>query len=393
MTRSPQRIGYALALCSSLALFGCGRQPAMPDAQPVTVKAMEIKRESVTLSADFVGEVRGSQEVEIRSRVSGILLDKHFEDGALVEKGQLLYTIDAREYRSQVAAADAQLASAQADLARAQQDVARYEPLLRENAISQQVYDNAVAAARQAKAQVEAARALVEEAKLGVEYTEVRAPMTGRVGASQVFEGALVTAGSTLLVNISADDPAWVWFSISEADLLSYQRQMTSAVAEGRGQAMTNSSRMVRLSLSDGRVYPQAGQINFADQALDPTTGTYRLRAEFPNAEHFLRPGMFGRISATSGQSEEAIVIPDRAVQEQLGRYFVATVAEGDVAELKPIELGARLGNRWIVTKGLAVGDRIVVEGIQRARPGTPLTVQLITQAELDESSAPTPAG
>lgn len=364
----------------------------MPAAQPVTVKAMELKRESVTLSADFVGEIRGSQEVEIRSRVSGILLEKHFDDGALVEKGQLLYTIDAREYRSQVAAADAQLASAQADLARAQQDVARYAPLLRENAISQQVYDNAVAAARQAKARVEAARAMVNEAKLGVEYTEIRAPLTGRVGASQVFEGALVTAGSTLLADISADDPAWVWFSISEADLLSYQRRMAGAVAEGRGQAVTNNSRTVRLTLSDGRIYPPAGHINFADQALDPTTGTYRLRAEFPNAEHFLRPGMFGRISATSGQSEEAIVIPDRAVQEQLGRYFVATVGAGDVAELKPIELGARLGNRWIVAKGLAAGDRIVVEGIQRARPGVPLAVQLITQAELDQSSAPAPA-
>ena len=393
MTPSLQRIACALALSSNLVLVGCGREPDMPAPQPVTVKALEVTRQSTALFTDFVGEVRGSQEVEIRARVSGILLGKHFEDGALVAEGDLLYTIDAREYRAQVATAEAQLAAAQADLARAQQDVARYEPLLRENAISRQVYDNAVAAAKQAQAQVEAGRALIEEAQLGVEYAEVRAPLTGRIGASQVFEGALITAGSTLLAHISADDPAWVWFSVSEADLLSYQRRAQQAEEAGRIQASENRLRTVQLTLSDGRVYPYEGQINFADQALDPTTGTFQLRAEFPNAEHFLRPGMFGRIRATSSHRDDVIVIPDRAVQEQLGRYFVTAVGEGDIAELKPVELGARLGNRWVIEQGLSAGDRVVVEGVQKARPGTPLRVEPITQAELDESSAPTPRG
>ena len=185
------------ALCALAA--GCGRDAATAALPAVEVKVVEVKPQSTEIYRDLVGEVRGSQEVEIRARVTGILTGKHFEDGSIVPEGSLLYTIDAREYRAQVATAEAQLASAEANRARARQDVERYEPLLAENAISQQVYDNAVAAAKEAAAQVTASRAAITEAKLGVEYAQIRAPMTGRIGASQVFEGALITAGQTQL--------------------------------------------------------------------------------------------------------------------------------------------------------------------------------------------------
>jgi membrane fusion protein (multidrug efflux system) len=366
-------------------LAGCSKPGAPPAPAGVEVKAVTAERGSTDIYRDLVGEVRGSREVEIRARVNGILLGKHFEDGSLVSEGDLLYTIDAREYRAQVATAEAQLAAAQANLARAQQDVERYEPLLRENAISRQVYDTAVATAKQASAQVEASRAAIVEAQLGVEFASVRAPLTGRIGASQVFEGALITAGQTLLATISADDPAWVYFSVSESDLLNYERRMRE-----RGTLNDDSSRTVRLQLSDGSMYPSPGMINFADRALDPTTGTYRLRAEFPNSEHLLRPGLFARIRVTAEHRPDVIMLPDRAVQQQLGRYFVTVVGEGDKAESRPVELGPRLGSRVVIEQGLQVGDRVVVEGIQKARPGTPLIVTMVTPEEL---ATPSPAG
>ena len=379
---SPRAVrGAASLLALALALAaGCGRDAATARPPPVEVKVITVTTAPTEIYRDLVGEVRGSQEVEIRSRVSGVLTTKHFPDGAMVDQGQLLYTIDAREYRAQVATAEANLASAEANLARARQDVERYGPLLAENAISQQVYDNAVAAAKEAEAQVRASRAAITEARLGVEYAEVRAPMTGRIGASQVFEGALITAGQTLLATISDDDPAWVDFSLSESELLDYMRRygLTEPTAH-------SAQRYVRLTLSDGTHYPHPGRINFADRALDPTTGTFTLRAEFANPNHELVPGLFARIRVTAETRLSAIVVPDRAVQQQLGRYFVTAVGDGDVAEARPVTLGPRVGNKWVVDEGLAVGDRIVVEGVQKARPGTPLKPTVITAAELEQ--------
>jgi len=359
----------------------------MPPPGAVDVRVIEVRPQSTEVYRDLVGEVRGSQEVEIRSRVSGILLEKLFVDGSVVPKGTLLYRIDAREYRAQLANTDAQLASALANLSRAQQDVARYEPLVAENAISQQVYDNAVAAAKQAAAQVEASRAAISEAKLGVEYADIRAPLSGRIGASQVFEGALISAGDTKLAEISRDDPAWVYFSLSEAELLDYQRRY------GTAEPAENSPRRdVRLTLSDGSEFPEHGRINFADRALDSTTGTYTLRAEFPNPGHSLVPGLFARIRITAEIRNNAIVVPDRAVQQQLGRYFVTAVGKDNKAEARPVQLGPRLGSHWIIEGGVRRGDKLVVEGLQKALPGTPLNPTVITESELQNDAGPPPA-
>ena len=375
-----------LAATTALALTACGsKTPSAPAPAPVEVKVVTIEPSSTITYADKVGEVRGSQEVDLRARVSGILLQTHFEDGALVQKDQLLFSIDAREYRAQVANARAQLASAEANLFRARQDVARYEPLLADEAIARQVYDNAVATARQAEAQVEASRAALQEAELGLEYAEVRAPLRGRIGAAQVFPGGLVTAGQTELATISADDPAWVYFTISEAELLSFERR-----TGGREIAADDPMRTVQLILSDGSIYPRPGRINFNDRALDATTGTYKLRAEFPNPDHELLPGLFARVRATGDTLNNALIVPDRAVQEQLGRYFVTVVGEGDKAEMRPVTLGPRFGNRQVIVDGLKAGDRVVVEGIQKARPGTPLKV---VAARLEDFDRPTGDG
>lgn len=356
-----------------LTAAGCSDEASVVSAPPAEVKVIVARPDATLLYADKVGEVRGSQEVDLRARVTGVLMKKHFVDGALVRENDPLFSIDPREYRAQLASARAQLAAAEANLARATQDVERYSPLLAENAISRQVYDSAVAAAKQAQAQVNATRASIEEAQLGVDFATVRAPFTGRIGAAKVFEGALITAGVTDLVSLYKDDPAWVYFNVSEAELLEYQRRF------GSGQPAANSPvRQVRLQLSDGSIYPHPGRINFVASALDPTTGTFALRAEFPNTQHTLIPGLFARIRVTADEIPDAIVVPDRAVQQQLGRYFVIVATEDDKAEMRAVQPGPRLGNRWVINEGLKAGDRVVVEGVQKARPGASLKVTVI---------------
>jgi membrane fusion protein (multidrug efflux system) len=362
-------------------LSGCGGKGEMPPPGPVEVKAITVEVGAAQLYVDKVGEVRGSQEVDLRARVSGILMKQEFVDGSLVQENQPLFSIDAREYRAQLARAQAQLASAQASLAHAQQDVDRYAPLLAENAISRQVYDSAVAAAKEARAQVEASRAAIAEAQLAVDFATVRAPFSGRMGAAKVFEGALITAGATPLASLFRDDPAWVNFNVSEAELLEYQRRFGTIFP-----APDAPVRQVRLQLSDGSLYPHVGRITFIASALDPATGTFALRAEFPNPQHTLIPGLFARVRVSSGPRPDVIVVPDRAVQQQLDRFFVTVAGADDKAEMRPVVTGPRMGNQWVITEGLKSGDRVIVEGVQKARPGAPLKVTLLSQDELNAS-------
>jgi membrane fusion protein (multidrug efflux system) len=378
-------VAACLALAAGCSLVGCGKKgpQAMPQAS-VEVKAITVEASPTVMYADKVGEVKGSQEVDIRSMVSGILLKKHFDDGTLVTKGQLLYSVDPREFLAQVANAEAQVASAEANLSRARQDVERYRPLLADEAIARQVYDNAVATARQAEAQVTASRAALDQTRLGLEYAQIRAPLSGRIGAVQVFPGDLVTAGQTQLGTISSDDPAWVYFQISETEMLDFARRHGS-----QDVAADDPVRIVKLILSDGSDYPLTGLINFGDRAVDPTTGTLKIRAEFPNPEHKLIPGMFVRVRATTGQSVSALVVPDRAVQEQLGKYFLTVIGADDKAELRPVTLGPRFGNRQVINSGLEAGTRVVVEGLQKARPGSPLKVIAVALEDFDRPAAP----
>ncbi|MEZ5463488.1 efflux RND transporter periplasmic adaptor subunit [Dokdonella sp.] len=381
----------SILLVLALLLAACSKEPPAPQMQALPVKAMNVIQRPTAIYKELIGEVRGSQEVEIRARVGGILTGKHFQDGALVEKGQLLFTIDPREYRAAVATAEAQLASADAAAARAQLDVARYQPLVAENAISKQVYDNAVAAARQGEAEVAALKANLSAAKLGLEYASVTAPISGRIGAADIFEGGLVSAGSTLLATVSSDDPVWVYFSVSERDLLDFQRRT------GQLELPDDSpSRRVQLTLADGNVYGREGLIDFTDRALDSRTATYRLRAEFPNPEHMLKPGMFARIRVTGETIPDALLVPERAVTQKLGSYFVTIVGADGKAVLRSVTPGPRQGSLWVISEGLKAGDKVVVEGAQKARPGTPLKVIEITEADLKSEKQPAasaPAG
>jgi membrane fusion protein (multidrug efflux system) len=357
------------SLAAVLLLAACGKEQTAPAMPPLPVKVMEVIQRDTAITKELIGEVRGSQEVELRARVSGILTGKHFQDGGLVRRGQLLFTIDPREYRAQAAAAEA-------DASRAQLDVERYRPLVAENAISRQVYDNAVAVAKQTRAKADAAQ-------LGLEYAQVRAPFDGRIGDADIFEGGLVSAGQTVLASISSAQPAWVYFSVSENDVLDFQRRTGSTE-----QVPSQVARKVRLTLGDGSEYPLEGTINFSDRALDSRTGTYRLRAEFENPDNILKPGMFARIRVTGENLSQALLVPERAVIQQLGTYFVIVVGPEGKAVQRPVKPGARVGPLWVIESGLASGDRIVVEGIQKARPGTPLKPIMVTEADLDAAPA-----
>lgn len=368
----PSFVRTSAAIFLLLALSACSGEKTAPAMPPLPVKVMQVIQRDTAVSKDLVGEVRGSQEVQLMARVSGILMRKNFKEGALVKKGDLLFTIDPREYRAQAAAAEA-------DARRAQLDVDRYRPLVAENAISRQVYDNAVAVAKQTRAQADAAN-------LGLEYADVRAPFDGRIGDADVFEGGLVTAGQTVLATISNADPVWVYFSVSENDVLDFNRRLSEK------SISLEDVRTVRLTLSDGMPYPLEGKINFSDRALDTRTGTYRLRAEFDNPDNILLPGMFARVQVTGEKLGQALLVPERAVIQQLGSYFVIVVSPDGKAVQKPIKPGPRIGALWVVDSGLSAEDRVVVEGVQKARPGTLLNPIPITEAELTDPavSAPT---
>lgn len=381
LDRADRRFLTACALGAGLVLAAGCRTPPAPLAAPppVPVQAMTVIERDTPIYQEYVGEVRGIQEVDLRSRVSGILVSVHFRDGQIVKKGERLFQIDPRPFEAELANAQGNLAGAQAEVARANLDVERYKPLVPVNAIPKQVYDNAVAAAEQASARVEALRASITQARLDIEFSRITSPVTGRIGRRAVDPGALVTAGTTVLGTVSLDDPAYVYFSISETSLIELQRRFTKRPE--RPEDAGPISR-VTLTLSDGTPYPLPGTINFADRSIDPQTGTFTLRASFPNPDRRLLSGQYARVQFLYDTRPKALLVPERAVTETLGTFSVVVVGEGEKAEVRQVTPGPRTGRLWVIDRGLKPGERVVVEGLQRARPGAALAVTAITEAE-----------
>ncbi|MEE4136330.1 MAG: efflux RND transporter periplasmic adaptor subunit [Desulforhopalus sp.] len=369
-------IGLSLALQFS-QWAGAATQTVAPPPPEVTV--MQITPEPARLSIDIVGEIKAYREVELYARVSGNLLEMHFQPGQKVAEGDLLFVIDPGPYQTSLNNAEANLAQAQASLARVLQDVERYTPLLPDNAIPRQVFDQTVAQAEQEAAVVASKRAAVERARLDLEYTRIRSPLSGRIGLQKVEVGALVTAGQTPLATVATLDPVAVYFSVSETDYLTYARQRREAAAQGGGAR--GSELPVELVLADGRVYGLSGRIDYSDPAVNPTTGTLTLRALFDNPDDLLRSGMNSRVRIYYSDLAEAILVPQRAVTETLGRYFITVIGADNRAELRPVQLGVRRGESWLVEQGLGAGERVVVDGVQKARPGMVVTPILLNPA------------
>ncbi len=349
-------------------LAGCGNSDKSASEPPLApVKVITVEPQDIILLTEFTGEVSSSQVVELRARVSGVLDDKHFSDGDMVERGQLLFSIDDRDFKARLQEAKATLSKAQADYTRAKLDVDRYEPLLKTQVIARQVYDNAVATMRAAQSAIENGKGAVKQAQLSLEYASIESPVSGKLGAAEVDIGDLITAGTTLLAEISTIDVSWVYFSVSEPQLLEYQRTHDSDSVD---QEDGGEGTKVKLIRSDGSMYDQEGVINFSDRALNSTTGTYRLRAEFPNPDGSLRPGMFARIQVATKSEDGVLAIPDKAVTQLLNDFYVVVVEDDDVAKHVSVKVGPRQDGLWIIEDGLKPGDRVVIEGIQRARDG-----------------------
>jgi membrane fusion protein (multidrug efflux system) len=319
------------------------------------------------VQVEFTGEIRGGEDVEVRARVTGFLQAQHYREGSLVRKGQLLFTIDPKPFQAAAERAEAEMAEAQARHNRAVIQVNRLTPLVARNAVSQQDLDNAVASAEASKASVAGAAAQLTSARLDLSYTRVTSPISGLAGNRQADIGSYVGSPEpTVLTVVSSLDPVRFDFTIAESEYLAYARA-TNAQAGKR----VRSNPTLELVLADGSVHPHKGQVTIVGRGVDTQTGTLPIQATFPNPGGLLRPGQFGRVQLPITTRKNAIVIPQRSVQELQGTYNVFVVGADSVAQTREIKVASRSGSDWIVASGLEPADRIVVEGIQKVRPGT----------------------
>jgi RND family efflux transporter MFP subunit len=369
------RVGAVLAL--AVALFGCSaKKEAPPPPPPVAVKVVTLKTQSVSLTTDLPGRAVPYRVAEIRPQVSGVILKRMFVEGADVKEGQQLYQIDPALYQ---AAYDSAAATAESSRLQAQ----RFRPLAEANAVSKQDYDNAVAAAAQNKASAETAH-------INLVYTRLLSPISGRTGRSSVTEGALVTANQTTsLATVQQLDPIYVDVTQPMAVLLRLKREMAAGqlVQAGANQAE------VHLLLEDSSHYAPTGKLQFAEVQVDQTTGSVTLRALFPNPDKLLLPGMFVREQIEEGTRTDAILVPQVAVtHNQKGEPTTLVVGADNKVELRPLVTERAIGDKWLVTDGVKAGDRVIVEGVQFAKPGATVKPEEVQSAAPEGAPAAAPA-
>jgi RND family efflux transporter MFP subunit len=378
MTISKTAGPVTLLLWAAIALAGCdGGQPSAKGAEPPApqVTVARPTKKLITEHDEYVGRFVAVDSVEVRARVSGYLGAIHFKDGQTVKSRDPLFTIDKRPFEAALAQAKANLAQSQANLAFAQSDLARGSNLVRDSTISQQTFDQRTQATRVAEASVAAQDAAVQQANLDIEFTELRAPISGRIGDRRVSVGNLVTGGTgttTLLATIVSTDPIRFEFTFDEASYL----RLTRAAKDGWGAADRGFVVPVKLKLIDEPTFTHEGKTDFVDNVIDRSSGTIRGRAEFANPDGRFTPGMFARIQVPSGEPTEALVIPDVAVGTEQVRKFALVLDAENVARQKYITLGPVVDGQRVVTAGLAPDDRVIVNGLMRARAGVKVAPQ-----------------
>lgn len=376
----------ALALAASALLAGCGGQKQPAAGGAAQVKAMKVLQQDTPVVSEYAGQIAGKDEVKVQSKVSGRVVEKYFHGGDFVQAGQPLYRIDSRQYESAVLQAQATLAQSQATLANAQTDLGRDQELLASDAISEQQVTTQQANVNAYSAAAAANQALLQKAQQDLSDTVVYAPMSGQVSVDDVAIGTFATAGNTNLVTIGTTDPVFVTFSISETEYLKFrniqQRQ------SGSGNGIT-----VAIKLSDGTTYPLDGRIVQADRALTQNSGTLTVKALFGNPDGLLLPGMFARVKLTGETVPNAILVPQRAVQQLLDKTFVMVVGADGKSEARKIELGQQVGSYYIVKSGLSAEDTVVVEGLSSLTEGKELAVTMVTPEDMgfsfDEDTTP----
>jgi len=373
---------YRLALsCAALALLlaGCGpgrsdaAHSAIPAAPAVAAAVLKVAPQRVPIAVEAIGQIEGSKEVEVRARVSGILLKRLYNEGDLMRAGAPMFKIDPALFEIALAQAKAQLAQEQARNEQFRRESTRLKQLAAEKAISQKEYDDATSNLKLSDAGLLVAQANVRQAELNLSYTSVTAPVAGVSGRAAHSEGSLITAGAdSLLTTISQVNPIWVRFSLSESDLakLPERRLVRGAPVD------------VRLTLPDGTRYPGKGRLNFAATQIDLRLGTQQLRAEFDNPKVQLLPGQFARVQLVAGQRDNVFLVPQDAVMQAEKGYFVFVLDKEGKAAMRPVQVGDWIGTNWVITGGLAAGDGVIIDNLLKLRPGSPVSAVAPAQAQ-----------
>jgi membrane fusion protein, multidrug efflux system len=349
----------------------CSKKEAPPPPPPEVLVA-EVVQKDVPIYVELVGSTLGSEDVEIRSRVEGYLISINFTEGSLVRKGQLLYKIDPQPFLVAIDQAKANLATAQAALEKTNNDVARYKPLFEKQAVSKQELDNALSAQQAAQAQVDAHKAAVAQAQLDLSYTNITSPVDGVIGTTQKKVGSLVGRGETVLNTVSQLNPILFRCAIAEAEYLRLARR-----GADRDKSLEKKFG-VELILADGTVFPHKGRLDAIERAVDPTTGTLTGQFRFPNPEDILRPGQYGKARLVTDVKEGAVLVPQLAVQEIQGLYSVMVVKPDATVEQRMVKAGERVGNLWIIDSGVKPGEKVIVEGLQKVKPGVKVAAKLV---------------
>lgn len=368
------------AMVVVIVMAGCGSRPMVQAPLPVKVKAIQVVQRDTPVTYEFVGQVIAKNEVQIRAKVSGNIVEKMVTGGDKITQGQPLFQIDRRQYEAALLTNQAQLAQSEATLSNAQMDTMRYQKLAAQQAIPMQTLDTALSSERQNAAQVNANRARVQLAEADLQDTLIVAPFGGRIDVNDLSVGSFVQAGQTVIATLSSVDPIFIQFSMSENEYLRFTQV-------GRGASPKEWGNNLKLILSDGSQFPLTGHIEQVDRGMAQDTATLTMKAAFDNPQEMLMPGMFARVVAQSEVRQGALLIPQRAVQQLLGNTFVTIVGADDKAEPRPVKLGPRVGNLWVIEEGLTTADRVIVEGFAKAPPGTLLSIEMIDQNELQSAA------
>lgn len=373
-------------LALGIVLPGCEEEQA--PAAPLEVKVVEVVQQDVPVYKEWVGQLFGAEDIEIRARVAGWLEGLHFQEGAQVKEGTLLYTIDPTELSQQVAQAEAKVAQSSTLMARAQADVDRYEPLAAAGAVSKRELEIAVAELNARREQVTADKAALRIAQTDLGYATIKAPITGTIGLSAARVGDFVgqPPNPIILNTISNIDSVRVRFSLTESEYLELARRMSQP-----GGDTIRSKAELELILADGSLYSHKGYALYAERRIDPATGTLLIEASFPNPSKVLRPGQFARVRAMFDQRKSAVVVPQRAISEIQGQFVLYTVDAENKAQFRGLVTGPKAGQVQVVEKGVTPGEKVIVEGFQRVRPGmvvAPTVVPYPTDSSATQGAA-----
>jgi RND family efflux transporter MFP subunit len=367
-----RRSGAVLAVLATVGIFvsGCNRGRAATAAPTPEVAMATVEQRDVPVYSEWVATLDGYVNAQIRPQVSGYIIKQNYTEGSLVHKGQVLFEIDSRPFTAALDRAKGDLAQAQAQLGKSTLDVERDKPLAEAMAIAKSQLDNEVQAKLGAQAAVESARAAVEQAALNLEWTKVTSLVDGIAGIAQVQIGNLVSA-SSILTSVSQVEPIKAYFPISEREYVLVQKQSDAPYSKHTVRFFGNS---LELILTDGSSYPQKGKILLADRQVDPTTGTIRIVAAFPNRGNVLRPGQYGRVRVETDMKKGALLLPQSAVAQTQGSYQVAVVGGDHKVSMRTVKPGAMVGTMWVIDEGLKPGEQVVVEGLQQLKQGTLVT-------------------